>query len=121
MALELESHGYKILGILWRYQRKRKKKNGKKAGFYERKSYAYVRVRMPDGKKRDFYLGRPDRPAVPQKRGGQAGPRAPSSPAPALGWRKGVEKAARGDGDTRDPYDDRTLSLWKPEPWRAKK
>lgn len=56
------AHGYRVLGLLIREQRKRKRVNGRARGFYEGK-YVYVRVRLPDGKKRDFYLGTESAPA----------------------------------------------------------
>lgn len=115
MQQSLACLGYSVVKVFCREQKKRRRQNGRARGFYEGK-YIYLRVRLPDGTKRDVYLGRPGAPAKPRpRRGGErAGAPAPV-PARGSGWRKGGEKADRGALDTRDPNDTRTRSLFESE------
>lgn len=48
--------GYTIRFLI-REQKKRRRVNGRARGFYRGKKYLYVRVRLPDGRRRDVYLG----------------------------------------------------------------
>ena len=120
MALVNEAHGYKVLGLLVREQRKRRRVNGKARGFYEGK-YLYVRVRLVDGRKRDLYLGTAAAPArSSRRRGVEKGPAAAPAPAPGNG---GGETGGRNE--TRAPREFAELLTrdfrgnW-PKDWRSR-
>lgn len=61
----LELGGYRVVGLLLRRQRKRRRVHGRARGWYSGE-YVYLRVRLPDGTRRDLYLGRP---GVARRRG----------------------------------------------------
>ena len=113
-----------------RTQRKKRKVNGRTRGRYEAKS-AYVTVRAPNGDKRTWYVGSGDRLVRQVLDFGTRGKKISSSPATSSGGRKQGRKPAVMDADTRDPADDRTLSMFpsRREPtcgvphaeWRAKR
>lgn len=61
-----ELGGYRVLALIEREHRKRKERvPGKKQRWY-RARYIYARIRLPDGTRRDIYLGTP---GVARKRG----------------------------------------------------
>lgn len=103
---------FRIRSMKWRRVQK-----GRARGFYEGKS-VYLRVVGPDGKKRDVYLGN-DRESVSSKKQGVAKNHAGVSSRKTAGKNRGGSKpgqeARRADGDTRDPHDDRTRSLFESE------
>jgi len=94
MAITFDGHGYRICGLITREQKKRRRVKGRARGFYEG-IYVYVRVRLPDGKRRDIYLGTPGEARAPGRpKGGERHRELRSSDVGRAEWRNEGENAS---------------------------